>query len=1415
MTPPKSPRKSAKKKSAATEPDGEEVCRESEEKFRTLSRNVPGMIYRARSDWSVEIISGNEKICGYLSDEFTARKMKWSDLIHPDDRHQVIQEGSGLLHPPVTTIEQEYRILHKNGSIRWVSDHKTSVFRNDGGFAGIDGIVFDITDRRYAEEALRESEEKYRTLIEKANEAVIIAQDGVFAFANPSMSRLLGVPVDDLVGKPFVDFIWPDDRDFVATRYRQRVAGEDTPGTYDFRITGAGGRMRWVSISGAQIVWRGRPATLNLLTDITGRKQAEEALRESEEKFRILFTHMTAGSALHEIVYDRSQNPVDYRLLDVNPAYGRILGLKRENIIGKTSREVYSSDEPPFLDTYARVASTGKPEDFEVYFVPMKKHFAISVYSPGTGRFVTIFEDITERKRTEEKLRESEQKFREIFNNINDAIHLHDIAPDGSPGRFLDVNDAACRMLMISRDDLLSHSPLDFVTEYHNPPLEDVIRQLRTTGNATFETGHRRADGTVVPVEINAHAITLAGKTVVLSVIRDLTYRKKAEEEIRLSNMILKTQQEASPDGILIVDENAKILNVNQSFIRIWGIPGDLLSTRSDEPVLQYIAGQTADPAAFLSRVKSLYENREEKSLEDIPLKNGRVLKRYSAPMLGENNRYFGRVWYFHEITEYKQAEKALSESRQILQGILNTIPVRVFWKDKELTYLGCNTPFARDAGFEKPEDVIGRDDYSMGWRDQAELYRADDRAVIGSGKSKYMIEEPQTTPAGETIFLLTSKMPLLDARGDAIGILGTYLDITARKQAEAALRESRQLFSDIISFLPDPTFVINRDGRVIAWNRALENLSGVSAGDIIGKGDHAYSLWQYDKGRPVLIDLVLHKNQDAARLNYTDIHRDGNTITAQTEITHTATGKKIPLSLVASPLIDAQGKITGAIESMRDISRLKEAEAELARINRDLEKIIMERTQALSESERKYRTLFDKTKDAFLIIENNKFIDCNASALQMVGFSTKEELFQTHPSQLSPPTQPDGRSSFEKAEEMMATALRDGSHRFEWVHRRANGEDFWVEVSLTAIPIHDHNVIHTAWRDISDRKKAEKAVQDALSYTRSVIEANPDLMVVLDGKGSIIDVNAAAEILIGIPRVQLIGTSFLSLNYLVDDGTLPAIFSRLIKTGTLTHDVQVRQADGRITPLSVNATLIKGDDDENETRIIVAGHDITRQKKDEEAIRASLEEKVILLREVHHRVKNNLQIIISLTNLQMRQTTDPAVKQILAETQNRVRAMSLVHEKLFRSESLSHIDFADYTRFLATQLFSFYGTDTRKVRLDMSMGKIMVDINTAVPLGLLMNELVSNALKHAFPQGKEGTISISGGEEGNLITLVVRDDGIGIPEGFDWKNTSSLGMRLITSLVDQVDGTITLDRENGTAFTVTLKRNAGTGGTL
>jgi two-component sensor histidine kinase len=203
--------------------------------------------------------------------------------------------------------------------------------------------------------------------------------------------------------------------------------------------------------------------------------------------------------------------------------------------------------------------------------------------------------------------------------------------------------------------------------------------------------------------------------------------------------------------------------------------------------------------------------------------------------------------------------------------------------------------------------------------------------------------------------------------------------------------------------------------------------------------------------------------------------------------------------------------------------------------------------------------------------------------------------------------------------------------------------------------------------------------------------------------------------------------------------------------------------------------------------------------------LNTSLHEKELLLKEIHHRVKNNLQIVASLLNIQSRQITDPAVLAMITESQNRVKAMALVHERLYRSDDISSIEIADYVKFMGTSLIKFYGITSARVRLEVDMPGIRFDINRAIPLGLIINELLSNALKHAFPAGRNGKISVTGKKVEKEIRIIVQDDGAGIPASLDWKNTGSLGLHLVNSLTEQLSGTIELDRSSGTKFIITV----------
>ena len=188
------------------------------------------------------------------------------------------------------------------------------------------------------------------------------------------------------------------------------------------------------------------------------------------------------------------------------------------------------------------------------------------------------------------------------------------------------------------------------------------------------------------------------------------------------------------------------------------------------------------------------------------------------------------------DITERKQAENALQESKNLLQLVVENVPSRIFWKDRNLQYLGCNTRFAQDAGHSRPDELTGKTDFEMGWKDQAELYRADDRAVLESGDPKLNIEEPQTAPNGNTIWLRTSKVPLRDKDNQIIGVLGLYQDITERKHAEQALRESERRFSDLLQNVELVSMMLDREGKITYCNEYLLRLTGWRQEEVIGK---------------------------------------------------------------------------------------------------------------------------------------------------------------------------------------------------------------------------------------------------------------------------------------------------------------------------------------------------------------------------------------------------------------------------------------------------------------------------------------------------------------------------------------------------------------------------------------------------
>jgi PAS domain S-box-containing protein len=301
---------------------------------------------------------------------------------------------------------------------------------------------------------------------------------------------------------------------------------------------------------------------------------------------------------------------------------------------------------------------------------------------------------------------------------------------------------------------------------------------------------------------------------------------------------------------------------------------------------------------------------------------------------------------------------------------------------------------------------------------------------------------------------------------------------------------------------------------------------------------------------------------------------------------------------------------------------------------------------------------------------------------------------------------------------------------------------------------------------------------------------------------GQILRVNQAELDLLGYTREAYVGHHI--GEFYADAEVGHDILQRLSNGQTLSnYEACLRCRDGSIKYVLIDANALWEDGRFVHTRCFT--RDITERKRVEAQLQASLHEKEVLLKEIHHRVKNNLQIISSLLDLQAERVPDPQVRAVFAESQHHIQAMALIHESFYRSRNLAHLDAADYLRRLSQRLFEAYQHPDGRITLTLELDTVALEPNRAIPCGLLLNELLSNCLKHAFPNRQTGEIHIALRACQEQVTLSVRDTGVGLPEDLDIRHTDSLGLQLVYLLTEQLGGTITLERTGGTTFTLTL----------
>ncbi|MDF2764197.1 MAG: domain S-box protein [Rhodospirillales bacterium] len=472
-------------------------------------------------------------------------------------------------------------------------------------------------------------------------------------------------------------------------------------------------------------------------------------------------------------------------------------------------------------------------------------------------------------------------------------------------------------------------------------------------------------------------------------------------------------------------------------------------------------------------------------------------------------------------------------------------------------------------------------------------------------------------------------------------------------------------------------------------------------------------------------------------------------------------------------------------------------------------ESTILQPRQGDAEYEARLRGVVEMAVDPILTIDETGTIETVNAAAQRLFDYAAEEMIGRNIKMLMPEPYRSEHDSYLENYQQTGQRKIIGIGR-EVLAQKRDGTVFPIDLAVSEVDLGGRRIFTGIIRDISDRRKAEQDLRDSEARLRGVVEMAVDGIITIDEMGTIETVNAAAQRLFGYTALEMVGRNVKMLMpepYQSEhDGYLGNYRStgerRIIGIG---REVSGRRKDGTVFPiyLAVSEVLLGN-------RRIFTGivRDISAQKQAEEDLRISLAEKEMLLREIHHRVKNNLQVIIGLLSLQAR-TVGPELTAYFQESQERIRAMARVHEQLHLSENVASFDLAGYLERLCDDFARIHGSQGPKFLFRRTRSPVPIAFDAATPVVLILNEVLSNAVKHAFPGGG-GEVQIGLSRSGGGLMLQVRDNGVGLPAGrAEQRIKSSMGLRLVEALARQIGAKARFASKSGTVFSLRIPRSA------
>jgi|GEM_PF-349891 len=850
-------------------------------------------------------------------------------------------------------------------------------------------------------------------------------------------------------------------------------------------------------------------------------------------------------------------------------------------------------------------------------------------------RMTGIVADVTDRKKAEEAIKVSEQRYRTLVETSFDGIFLQ----KGTTIVF--ANERLHEMLGYEQGELVGKNHW-IVYHPDDRPMTRARAQARLRGEIVterYEVRLQTKDGTVLNGEIRAKAFKFGEQLGIQVWVRDISEEKRAKEKFQ-------TLVENVPFGTIIIEHDGKLGYVSPQVKSMFGYSPDEIPRGSDwmEKAYPNTDYRKKVTETWIGDLKDAKPGQQRPRIFTVTCKDGTLKDVLFRPVQLSTGEH---LMTLEDVTIMKRAQdelrrlnrtlRTLSECNQALVrapdeatlvGDLCRILVdqgryRAAWigfsnrDEPDIVRLVAHYGFdlatlKTDVSFwdmreiksgpimtviTTGQPVITRgpsSDSALGTSGQRSLRIEQDSSLMLSLKRENRVLGVLAVYSTDSNAFDAAEVNLLTQLADDLSYGITALRIRVEKdRVESEMRETYQLLESIIEFLPDATFVIDKDKRVIAWNRACENLTGVNKQALLGCTDYAYAEPFFGERRPILIDFLDPSNQEL-EAQYKYVSRRGRLIFAESFISSLRDGQGAHLWGVAAPLFDLQGRRCGAIEVIRDVTEQKQVE------------------KALRENELRYRMLFETAGDAILLMRHDRFIDCNSQTLALFA-CRRDQMVGASPSEFSPPRQPDGSLSEEKALEKINLALTEGPQLFEWEHCRFDRTPFTAEVSLNRIDLDGDTLVQAIVRDITERKMAEKRLAESERKYRELVENANSIILRWSHDGRITFLNEFGQKFFGYSGEEILGRHVVGTIVPVTDTDghdLAPLMDRILQDPrAFERNVKENmKRDGKRVTVAWTNKIVP-DVQGRGSEVLSVGIDITELKRAQEEIRRKNEE--------------------------------------------------------------------------------------------------------------------------------------------------------------------------------------------------------------